>query len=40
MACVAREHRELVELLDGAERYVGAQGFELLGVDREVVAVE
>ena len=40
MACVAREHRELVELLDGAERYVGSQAYELLGVDREVVAVD
>ena len=40
LACVAREHRELVELLDGAERYVGAQAYELIGVDREVVAVD
>ena len=40
MACVAREHRELVELLDGAERYVGSQAFELLRVDREVAAVD
>ena len=26
VACVARGHRELQELLDGAERYLGAPG--------------
>lgn len=40
MACVAREQRELVELLDGAERYVGSQAYELVGVDREVVTLD
>ena len=35
LACVAREQRELVELLDGAERYVGAQAYELIRVDSE-----
>jgi uncharacterized protein YlxP (DUF503 family) len=40
LACVAREHRELQELLDGAERYLGAQGFELGSVEREVVTFE
>ena len=40
MACVARRHHELVELLDGAERYLSAQGFELLGVGREVVKLD
>jgi uncharacterized protein len=40
LACVAREHRELQELLDGAERYLGAQGFELGPVEREVVTFE
>ncbi len=40
IACVAREHRELVELLDGAERYVGSQAYELIGVDREVVTLD
>ena len=40
MACVAREQRELVELLDGAERYVGSQAYELVGVDREVVRLD
>lgn len=40
IACVAREHRELVELLDGAERYVDSQAYELIGVDREVVTLD
>ena len=42
LACVAREHgrhNELQELLDGAERYLAGQGFELLGVEREVVTL-
>jgi uncharacterized protein len=37
LACVAREHRELQELLDGAERYLDGQAFELGQVEREVV---
>ena len=40
MACVAREHRELEALLDGAERYVLGQPYELLSVDREVVTLD
>jgi uncharacterized protein YlxP (DUF503 family) len=40
LACVARGHRELQELLDGAERYLGAQGFEVALVEREVVTLE
>jgi uncharacterized protein len=41
LACVAREHRELRELLDGAERFVSAQGgCELLAVEREVVTLD
>ena len=40
MACVAREHRELQELLDGAERYLASQGFELAAVEREVVTLD
>ncbi|MGH3023197.1 MAG: DUF503 domain-containing protein [Gaiellaceae bacterium] len=39
LACVAREHSELAALLDGAERYLAGQGFELLGVEREVVTL-
>jgi len=40
MACVARGHRELQELLDGAERYLDGQAFELGQVEREVVTFE
>jgi uncharacterized protein YlxP (DUF503 family) len=40
VACVAREHRELQELLDGAERYLDGQAFELGQVEREVVTFE
>jgi uncharacterized protein len=37
VACAARGHRELQELLDAVERYLGAQDFELVRVDRQVV---
>ena len=40
LACVSRGHKELQELLDGAERYLGAQGFELGAVEREVITLE
>ena len=40
MACVAREHRELQELLDDTERYLDGQAFELAQVEREVVTFE
>ena len=40
LACVAREHRELQELLDGAQRYLGGQAFELGRVERDVVTFE
>ncbi len=40
VACVARELRELDRLLDDAVRYLGAQEYELLRADREVVDVE
>lgn len=40
MACVARGHRELQGLLDGAERWLASQGFELAQVDREVVTLD
>ena len=39
LACVARDHRELVTLLDGAERYLSAQPFELARVEREVTTL-
>jgi uncharacterized protein len=37
VACAARGHRDLQELLDAVERYLGSQDFELLRVEREVV---
>ena len=37
VSCVAREHVELVGLLDGAERYLASQSFELTRVERQVV---
>ena len=40
LSCVARGHRELGELLDGAERYLSVQAFELGALEREVVALE
>ena len=40
LACVARGHTELQELLDGAERYLAGQAFELGQVEREVVTFE
>jgi uncharacterized protein YlxP (DUF503 family) len=40
LSCVARGHRELEELLDGAERYLAGQAFELARVEREIVMPE
>ncbi len=40
LACVARGHKELQELLDGAERFLAGQAFELGQVEREVVTFE
>jgi uncharacterized protein YlxP (DUF503 family) len=40
LSCVARDHRELVQLLDGAERYLAGQEWELAAVDREIVSLE
>ena len=37
VACASEGHRELHELLDAAERYLAAQDFELVLVEREVV---
>jgi uncharacterized protein YlxP (DUF503 family) len=37
VACAARGHRELVELLDGAERYLSGQEYQLVRTDRQVV---
>jgi hypothetical protein len=40
LACVARGHNELVGLLDGAERYLAGQAFELGSVERQIVTFE
>ena len=37
VACATREHGELQSLLDAVERYLGAQEWELLRTEREVV---
>ena len=37
VACAAEGYRELGELLDAAERFLAAQDFELVQVEREVV---
>ena len=38
VACVARDEREVRRLLDGAERYLAGQEWELGRVEREVVS--
>jgi uncharacterized protein YlxP (DUF503 family) len=40
VACVARGHRELLELLDGAERYLAGQEWELVRTEREIVVLD
>ena len=40
VACVARGHRELEQLLDGAERYLAGQDWDLVRVEREVVTLD
>jgi uncharacterized protein len=40
LACVARGHRELQELLDGAERYLVGQSEHVLVLGREVVTLD
>jgi uncharacterized protein len=40
LACVARGHNELQGLLDGAERYLLGQTFELGAVEREIVTLD
>jgi uncharacterized protein YlxP (DUF503 family) len=37
VACAAREHRELQNLLDAVVRYLGSQDFELMRAEREVI---
>ena len=38
VACVAREHGEARQLLEEAVRYLNGQEFELVRIEREVVA--
>jgi uncharacterized protein len=40
VACVTRDFREAERLLDEAERYLGAQEYELVRTSREVVTLE
>jgi uncharacterized protein YlxP (DUF503 family) len=40
VSCVAREHRELEALLAEAERYLNGQEYELVRVEREIVALD
>ena len=40
LACVARRHNEVNGLLDGAERYLAAQAFELGMIEREIVTLD
>ena len=37
VACASEAHRDLQERLDAAERFLGAQDFDLILVEREVV---
>ena len=38
VACVAREHREVETLLEEAVRYLNGQEYEVVRVERELVA--
>jgi uncharacterized protein YlxP (DUF503 family) len=40
LSCVARSYRDAEQLLDGAERYLAGQAFELGRRDREVVTLD
>jgi len=40
VACVARGHREVEELLDGAERYLASQAYVLATVERELITLD
>jgi uncharacterized protein YlxP (DUF503 family) len=40
MSCATREYREAEQLLDGAERYLAGQDFELVRAERDVVSVD
>lgn len=38
VACATSEHRELERLLDAVVRYLGAQEYELIRADRQIVS--
>jgi len=40
LSCVAREEREVMRLLDEAERYLNGQEYELVRAEREIVTFE
>ncbi len=40
LSCVARDEREVLRLLDGAERYLNGQEYELVRAEREVVTLD
>jgi uncharacterized protein len=40
LSCVARDHHEVLQLLDGAERYLAGQEFELARIEREIVSLD
>jgi uncharacterized protein len=40
LSCVAREEREVLRLLDEAERYLNGQEYELVSRNREVVTLD
>ena len=40
VSCVARDHGEVVRLLEAAERYLAGQEWELGAVDREIVSLD
>jgi uncharacterized protein YlxP (DUF503 family) len=40
LSCVAREHRDVEELLAGAERYLHGQEYELVRAERDIVALD
>ncbi len=40
LSCVARSHREVHELLDGAERYLAGQAFVLSSAERKITTMD
>jgi len=40
LSCVARGYRDVEDLLDGAERYLAGQAFELGRITRDVVTLD